>query len=62
MDISVYEEDTVAKQRQDDEEDGEDHALVVDSSLGLDAVIHHHVPVLTGQDLGKTKTQYNRSM
>lgn len=42
--------DTVAKKREHNEEDREGHALV-DSALRFDAIVHHHVPVLTGQDL-----------
>lgn len=48
--------DTVAKQCEYDEEDREGHALV-DSALRLDAIVHHHVPVLTGQDLTHTHAQ-----
>lgn len=48
--------DTVAKKCEYDEEDREGHALV-DSALRLDAIVHHHVPVLTGQDLKHTHTQ-----
>lgn len=51
--------DTVAKKREDDEEDREGHALV-DSSLRFDAIIHHHVPVLAGQDLIHTHTHRQR--
>lgn len=46
-------EDTVAKECEDNEEDGEDHPFVVYSSLGLNAIVHHHVPVLSCQDLQK---------
>ena len=49
-------EDTVAEECEHDEEDGEDHALV-DPSLRLDPVIHHHVPILSCQDLPDTNTQ-----
>lgn len=42
--------DTVAKKREYNEEDREGHALV-DSTLRFDAIIHHHIPVLAGQDL-----------
>lgn len=53
--------DTVAKKREDDEEDREGHALV-DSSLRFDAIIHHHVPVLAGQDLTRTHTQADEAI
>lgn len=52
--------DTVAEKREDDEEDGEGHALV-DSALRLDAVVHHHVPVLSGQDLMQRHKQTHQS-
>lgn len=49
--------DTVAKKCEYDEEDREGHALV-HSSLRFDAIIHHHVPVLTSQDLTHTYTLF----
>lgn len=52
--------DTVAKKCEHDEEDGECHALV-DSTLRLDAIVHHHVPVLASQDLN-THTHKNNQM
>lgn len=45
--------DTVSKQRQDDEVAGREHAFA-DSTLRLDPVVHHGVPVLPGQDLRKS--------
>lgn len=50
--------DTVAKKCEYDEEDREGHALV-DSALRFDAIVHHHVPVLAGQDLAHTHTDIN---
>lgn len=44
-------QDTVAKKCEDNEEDGEDHPFVIHSSLGLNAIIHHHVPVFSCQNL-----------
>lgn len=44
-------QDTVAKKCEDNEEDGEDHPFVIHSSLGLNAIIHHHVPVFSRQNL-----------
>lgn len=44
-------QDTVAKKCEDDEEDGEDHPFVIYSSLGLNAIVHHHVPVFSCQNL-----------
>lgn len=52
--------DTVAKKSEHNEEDRESHALV-DSALRLDAIIHHHVPVLARQDLTHTHT-HNKAM
>lgn len=43
--------DTVAEEGEDNEENGKDHALVVDAPLRLDTVVHDHVPVLSRQDL-----------
>lgn len=47
-------EDTVSKQREDDEVDGGPHAIL-HASLRADAVVHHLVPVLAGQDLKHRK-------
>lgn len=44
-------QDTVAKKCEDDEEDGEDHPFVIYSSLGLNAIVHHHIPVFSCQNL-----------
>lgn len=44
-------QDTVAKKCEDNEKDGEDHAFVIYSSLGFNAVVHHHVPVFSCQNL-----------
>lgn len=44
-------QDTVAKKCEDNEEYGEDHPFVIHSSLGLNAIIHHHVPVFSRQNL-----------
>lgn len=56
--ISFYcvKEDTVSKECEDDEVDGGEHATP-NASLRLDAVVHHSVPVLAGQNLGKTGTK-----
>src|SRR4029434_2292766 len=48
--MCVQQKDTVAEEGKHDEEDGEDHARVY-TTLGLNAVVHHHVPVLSCQDL-----------
>ena len=47
--------DTVSKQSEDYEVDGRPHA-VLHASLGPDPVVHHLIPVLTGQNL-QTNTQ-----
>lgn len=53
--------DTVSKQRQDDEIKGREHAFA-DSTLRLDPVVHHRVPVLPGQDLQREgSTGHTRS-
>lgn len=52
--------DTVAKKSENDEENREGHALV-DSTLRLDAVVHHHVPVLARQDLTDRQTRQTSS-
>lgn len=49
-------QDTVSKEREDDEVDGGEHAAS-NASLRLDAVVHHSVPVLTGQNLSETGTK-----
>lgn len=46
MCMCVYRKDTVAKECEDDEEYGEDHAFF-HPSLRRNPIIHHHVPVLT---------------
>lgn len=45
-----FSKDTVAKKCEDNEEDREGHSFV-NTALRLDAIVHHHVPVLAGQDL-----------
>ena len=47
--------DTVPKQSEDYEVDGRPHA-VLHASLGPDPIVHHLIPVLTGQNL-QTNTQ-----
>lgn len=47
-------EDTVSKEREDDEVDGGEHAAA-NPSLRLDPVVHDGVPVLASQNLRKTK-------
>lgn len=46
-----WHQDTVAKECEDNEEDGKDHSFVIHSSLGLNAIIHHHIPVFSSEDL-----------
>ncbi len=45
------EEDVVATDEQDDKVEAGDDADAFDPAEGLDAVVHYHVPVLTGEDL-----------
>jgi len=44
--LYVIKKDTVAKECEDNEEYGEDHSFV-HPSLRLNAIIHHHVPILS---------------
>lgn len=48
--------DTVSKQRQDDEVDGGEHAAP-NASLGLNAMVHDGIPVFTRQNLMETEEQ-----
>lgn len=52
--VCDYVKDTVAKKREYDEEHRGDHSLV-NASLRLDPIIHHHIPVLTCEDLTHTR-------
>lgn len=47
-------EDTVSKEREDDEVDRGEHATA-NASLRLDPVVHDRIPVLAGQDLRETE-------
>lgn len=51
MFMQDWHQDTVAKECEDNEEDGKDHPFVIHSSLGLNAIIHHHIPVFSSEDL-----------
>lgn len=53
--MQVGRQDTVAEEREDNEEDGEDHSFVIHSSLGLNAVIHDNIPVFSCQDLQRER-------
>ena len=57
------EEDVVAGDEEDDEVEAEEHPVRLDAAKGLDAVVHHHVPILARQDLqrvvGIGVTQYH---
>jgi hypothetical protein len=43
--------DTVAKEGENDEVEAVDHASIVDASHRHDAIVHHFIPVFTGQYL-----------
>ena len=45
------EEDEVTGDEEDDEVHGGDGPQPLDATVGLDAIVHHHVPILSGQDL-----------
>ncbi len=49
--------DTVAKEHENDEVGGVDHAAAVDAALRLDARVHHLVPVLAREDLSVRGTR-----
>ena len=46
------EEDEVTRDKEKEEVDQSHGAEPLDASVGLDTVVHHHVPILTGQNLG----------
>lgn len=43
--------DTVTADEEDDKVDADDHAGEHGAAIRHDAIVHHHVPVLTCQDL-----------
>lgn len=47
------EEDVVTTDEQNDEVDAGDDANALDSAESLDAIVHHHVPILTSEDLNE---------
>lgn len=52
--LQDVQEDTVSKECEDDEVDGEGHAAA-NASLRFNPVVHDSIPVLTRQNLRKTK-------
>lgn len=47
--------DTVAANEEDNKVETDDDANFADTAIGSDSIVHHHVPVLTRQDLDNTQ-------
>lgn len=50
--VPRFQRDTIATDEKDDEINTHEHPGVGRSPVGHDPVVHHGVPVFTGQDLG----------
>lgn len=51
LSVTSWEKDTVTTDEEDDKVNAHDHVWEDGSSVRHDAVIHHGVPVLSGEDL-----------
>lgn len=49
--------DTVPKENNNDEEDGDRYTDPVNTSISLDSVVHHRVPVFPSHNLSHVKTE-----